>query len=217
MPRDDWYRHSMWSAAEQQDFFARLKRSRTAANKAQYVRIQASCLADAGHHRAAVELLDLLFRDFPERFELAQSHLQKALCLIELNEPERAITEFRASLQSQREYPNVGTTCWLRFPWFIVRQQLADLYDEALAVLEEFRSDTRLAFPVDRYRFAAVRALIAQARNDIESAREFAKVAIQCATAQHSGFRYHPDIGLVDKLDADVHNRLTALLGVSNG
>lgn len=213
MPRDDWFQHSTWSPAEQQDFLARLKRSRTAANKAQYVRIQASCLAEAGLHREAVELLDLLFREFPERFELAQSHLQKALCLIELNEPEHAITEFRASFQSQREYPNVGTTCWLRFSWFIVRQQLADLYDEALAVLEEFRSDTRLAFPIDRYLFAAVRALIAHARNDPESAREFAKVAIQCATTQHSGFRYHPDVGLVDKLDAEVQNRLMALVG----
>ena len=213
MPRDDWYRKSTWSAPDQQDFYARLKRSRTSTNKAQYVRIQASCLGEAGHHRAAVELLDLLFRDFPERFELAQSHLQKALCLVELNEPDRAITEFRTSLQCEREYPNAGTTCWLRFPWFIVRQNVTELYDEALAVLEEFRSDTRLAFPIDRYRFAAVRALIAQARNDMESAREFAKVAIECATAQHSGFRYHPDVGLVDRLDANVHNRLTALVG----
>jgi tetratricopeptide (TPR) repeat protein len=214
MPRDDWYRHSTWSPADQQDFFARLKRSRTAANKAQYVRIQASCLADAGHHHAAVELLDLLFREFPERFELAQSRLQKALCLIQLNEPQAAITEFRASLQSQREYPHVATSCWLQFPWFIVRQQLSELYDEALAVLEEFRTDTRLAFPIERYRFAAVRALIAQARNDIESAREFAKVALQCAAAEHSGFRYHPDVGLVETLDANVHNRLRALIGV---
>jgi tetratricopeptide (TPR) repeat protein len=214
MARDDWYRHSTWSATDQEDFFVRLKRSRTAANKAQYVRIQASCLADTGDHRAAVELLDQLFRDFPERFELAQAHLQKALCLIELDETDGAISEFRASLQCQRECPNFGTTSWLQFPWFIVRQQLADLYDEALAVLAEFKTEIRLALPVDRYRYAAVRALVAKARNDIVTARDFAEVALQCAAAEHSGFRYHPVVGLVDKLDPKVHCRLTALVGV---
>ena len=214
MPRDDWYRHSTWSPDDQQHFFGRLKRSKTAAHKAQYVRIQASCLADAGNHRAATELLELLFREFPERLQLAQAHLQMALCLVELGEPERAIEEFRASLQSQRECPNVGTSCWLLFPWFIVRRHAAELYDEALAVLDEFKTDTRLAFPIDRYRFAAVRALIAQARHDRENACDFAKVAIQCATAQHSGFRYHPTVGLVESPDANVHSRLMALAGV---
>lgn len=214
MPRDDWYRHSTWSPADQQDFFARLSRSRTAANKAQYVRIQASYLADAGNHLAAIELLDLLFRDFPERHELAQSHQQKALSLIELNEQTSAIAEFRASLQCQRDYPNVGTTSWLQFPMLIVRRQLVELYDEALSVLDEFRSDTRLAFPLDRYRFAAVRALIAQSRNDIETAREFAKVAIQCAATEHSGYRYHSKVGLVGSVDGKVHDRLRALAGV---
>jgi len=213
MPRDDWYRRSTWTAGDQQEFSVRLKRSRTQANKAQYLRIQASCLAEAGHHRAAVDLLDLLLRDFPERFELAQAHLQKALCLIELGDHEGVIADFRASLQCQRECPNVGTSCWLQFPWFIATQGRADLYDEALGVLEEFRSDTRLAFPLDRYRFAAARALIAQARNDFGAAKEFAKVAVQCAAAKDSGFRYHPDVGLVNKVDPNVHARLCSLSG----
>lgn len=124
MARDDWYRRTSWSAPDQADFFARLRRSRTNANKAQYLRIQANYLADADLDAAAVELLNLLIRDFPERFELAQAHLQKAECLIELDDREGAIAEFRLSLQGQRDCPNVRTMCWLGFPWYIVGQNL---------------------------------------------------------------------------------------------
>jgi tetratricopeptide (TPR) repeat protein len=214
MGREDWYRRSTWSVVDQQDFLARLKRSRASANKAQYLRIQASYLAAAGNHTAAVELLDKLFLECPERLQLAEAHLQRALCLIELNQHQATIEEFRASLQAQRDCPNVGTTCWLQFPWFIVQREDRALYDEALAVLNEFRSDVSLTFPIDGYRYAAVRALIAEARGETDSAREFAKVALQCAEMSFSAFRYHPTVGLVEKVDPRIHGRLAALVQV---
>lgn len=215
MARDDWFRRTTWSFTDHQDFHARLKRSRTQGNKAQYVRIQAGYLADAGLHEAAIELLDLLFRQYPERFQLAQAHLQKALCLVELGKFDSAIIEFRSSLQAQRDMPNVGTTCWLTFPLFIVRNELVDHYDEALSVLEEFRNDSRnvsrLVFPIERYHYWAVLALIAKENDDIESAEKFAKNAIENASLQHSGFRYHPDVGVVTNPDSIVQDRLIKL------
>jgi hypothetical protein len=45
---NDWYRKTTWSEADQADFFARFKRSRTPYNKAQYLRIQANYLEGVG-------------------------------------------------------------------------------------------------------------------------------------------------------------------------
>ncbi|HEV2948855.1 MAG TPA: hypothetical protein VGX70_15895 [Gemmataceae bacterium] len=216
MSRDDWYRRTSWSAADQGEFFDRLGRSRTSANKAQYLRIQATCLADADLNVAAVQLLNLLTRDFPERTELAQAHLQKAQCLIELREPQRAITEFRLSLQAQRDCPNVCTMCWLEFPWYLVRQNLTEYYEEALSVLEEFKSDTGLTYPIERYLYTATHALIAEARGDRDLARKFATQALQLEAQKFSGLRYHPNLGLVEEADSKIHRCLVALVGRSH-
>ena len=211
MSRDDWFRRSTWSAADQEDFFARLKRSRTTGNKAQYLRIQAVHLAEAGLHTEAVKLLNLMFREYPERIQVAAAHRQKAECLVQLGQPDGAISEFRSSLQCQREFPNVETGGWLEFPWFIVQCQLSDMYDEALSILEEFGAESKLTFPEERYKYCTIRAIIADARNDMQTAKDFSNAALQNASSQHSGFRYHPQIGLVRKFDNEIHERLVEL------
>jgi len=64
---NDWFRKTSWGEADQADFFTRLKRSRTAGNKAQYLRIQASHLEGAGSPeflRAAITLLDKMLTEF---------------------------------------------------------------------------------------------------------------------------------------------------------
>jgi hypothetical protein len=217
MARDDWYRRSTWSAADQEDFFARLKRSRTVESKSQHLRIQACHLAKAGLHAEAADLLDQFFREFADRTELAIAHLQKAQCMIELNRTEAAINEFRASLQAERDFPNSRTGCWLDFPWFIVRQRNAVLYDEALSVLQEFVSNSDLMFPIERYKYWTVLALISESRGDNATAKASAISALECEAMSHSGFRYHPDVGLVNKIDAEIHNRLVVAAGRQEG
>src|SRR5262249_12695215 len=140
MSKTEWFRRTTWSDADRDDFDARLKRSRSAANKAQYLRIQAGHLADAGHHAGAIELLDRLFSEFPERLELTQARAQKAKSLAELGEIEAAIEEYRAALQAQRDFPNVRTNAWLDFGWLVVERQLTDLYAEVSQVSQEFRN-----------------------------------------------------------------------------
>jgi tetratricopeptide (TPR) repeat protein len=211
MPKDDWFRHTTWSAADRQSFFARLKRSRSSRNKAQYLRIQAAHLAEAGYITAAIELLDQILLDHPEGSELAQTHLQKAECLVELNNLEEALNEFRSSLRAERSLANVRTSCWIEFPWFIVRQEQKALFDEALAILREFGNEESLVFPVTRYRYSAAQALIAEARGDKDNAREFARAALEYEKVGFSGFKYHPTLGLVEDVDPRIHSRLLAL------
>lgn len=213
MSETEWFRRTTWSDADRENFNARLRRSRGAANKAQYLRIQAGHLADAGHHAPAIELLDRLFAEFPQRIELARAHAQKAESLAHLRQTEAAIQEYRAALQTERDLPNVRTNAWLDFGWLVVERQLTDYYDEVSQVLREFRDERGLKFPAIEYRYAAIQALLADYRGDKARAREFARSALAESGKDHSGLRYHPTVGLVGSERNTFQERLRTLAG----
>ncbi|MGO8753301.1 MAG: hypothetical protein ACLQNE_45780 [Thermoguttaceae bacterium] len=213
MANQDWFRRSAWTDHDREEFNARLHRSRGAGNKAQYLRIQAFHLADAGLHAAAIELLDRLFAEFPERIQLASAHQQKAEALAGLGQTEPAIHEFRAALQAERDFQNVKTQAWLDFAWFAVENQRTDLYDEVSHVLAEFRDKSGLSFPKIEYRYWAVLSLIADSRGEGMVAREYATLALKEASKTHSGLRYHPTVGLVSSQPDWMEKKLRALAG----
>jgi tetratricopeptide (TPR) repeat protein len=212
MSKEDWYRKTTWSKSDKEEFFARLKRSRTNFHKAQYLRIQASHLQAINTEEMAyhsLELLDLMLKEFPEKSELSSAYLQRAECLITLDKIEQAIDEIRNALQSEREYPNVKTTAWLEFGWTAIIYQLSYLYDEALKVLNEFNSD--LIFPIDKYRWNAIHAIIDNAKGNKNVAKRFASTALEASSLVHSGFRYHPKIGLIQNPNTEIHSKLIKL------
>src|SRR5262245_61553605 len=134
MSKIEWFRRSTWTDQDREEFNARLARSRGSSNKSQYLRIQASHLADAGLHADAIELLDRLLTDYPEKIEIASAHLQKANSLRILGQTGLAIDEYRAALHAERGFPNVKTGTWLDFGWFVVENQRTDLYGEVLEI-----------------------------------------------------------------------------------
>ncbi len=213
MSKTEWFRRSTWSDADREDFNARLKRSRGASSKAQYLRLQALHLAEAGHHTGAIELLDRLLAEFPDSIDTAQAHAQKAESLAKLGQPEAVIDEYRAALQRERDFPNVRTNAWLDFGWFVVENELTPLYDEIARVLEEFCDEGGLRFPAIEYRYAAIHALLADARGEKTRAREFAQQALAEAAKDHSGLRYHATVGLVGSERNTFANRLRSLAG----
>ena len=76
---DDWFRKTSWTREDREDFFERLSRSRKY-NRAQYLRIQASYLAENGNIEllnAALELLEMLFTQYPDRTEMALAYASK--------------------------------------------------------------------------------------------------------------------------------------------
>ena len=193
MSKTQWFRRTTWSDADREDFNARLKRSRS--SKAQFLRLQALHLAKAGHHHGAIELLDRLFEEFPDKIQLAQSHAQKAESLAKLGQTQAAVEEYRAALQAERDFPNVKTNVWLDYGWFVLEKQLSQLYEEVGAVLEEFRDEGGLKFPAIEYRYATIQALLAETRGEKSAARNFAKMALAEAAKDHSGLRYHATVG----------------------
>jgi tetratricopeptide (TPR) repeat protein len=213
MAKFEWFRRTTWTEDDRAEFNARLMRSRGASSKAQYLRIQASHLSDAGHHAAAIELLDRLLAEFPERGELAMAHSQRADSMAALGNRTIAIDEYRLAFDAERAFPNCRTNAYLSFGWLVVEFGLSGLYNEVLAIFSEFGGDLELPFPVMEYQRCAVLAVIAEAQGDSASARDFAVKAIAAASLQHSGFRYHANLGLVKSQPKWMQTKLDAIVG----
>lgn len=213
MLKTEWYRRTTWTDSDREEFNSRLGRSRSAFNKAQYLRIQASHLAEAGLQVPAIELLDRMFEQFPEKSQVAAAHEQRAKCLASIGQTSQAINEYRAALQAERDFPNVRTDAWLSLGWLVIEHGMTDLYDEVLSVLREFETDS-MPFPITRYRYLTIQALIADSYGNNVEARDFASGAISEAARDHSGFQYHAKLGLVVSPPAWIAKKLSALAGM---
>lgn len=210
MSRSDWFRRTTWASEDEAEFRARLQRSRTPFQKAQYLRIQALHLQETGSEpllRAACDLLDEMIRDFPESIQLSIAHHQRAQCLLSLCEESAAVDAFREAFGARRRLPNVQTSAHLDFALFAVRHRRTDLYAEAWAVLDEFASGE--PFPANQFKLAGARAMIAHWRGERGLARRYAVDALNAAAAPESPFPRHRALGLVHnpdtKLLADLH------------
>jgi tetratricopeptide (TPR) repeat protein len=216
--KHEWYRRKTWAPKDREEFNARLARSRGSFHKSQYLCIQAGCLAEAGQHTAAIELIDRFFSEFPDqRTQLASAHVTRAECLNALGEVEAALKEYRAALRTERKFPHSRTDAWLDFGWLIVNRQLTDLYREAAKVLKEFREDEDededLIFPAREFRYCAIQAVLADARGDRKEAQHFAREALAQAKKKHSGLRYHARTGLVGNELKSIEGTLKTLAG----
>jgi|SRR5208283_3314975 len=210
---NDWFRKKTWSEADQADFFARLKRSRAAQNKAQYLRIQAYHLEGVGTPellRVSLALLDKMFAEFPEKTQLASAYGQKASCLAKLGEIEQAIANYKHALKTERDFPNVKTNAFIQFGKLVVENTLTRFFDEALEELKEL--DSRgIKFPSDVFQAFGIRSIIAAKRGETGKAKEFAKVALEAAAKAHSGLRYHSTVGLVRDKETPFYKSVQAI------
>jgi len=125
-----WFRRTTWSPADAADFGARLERSRSAFHRAQYLRIQAAHLHEAGTHplaEAAFGLLDQLLAEWPDESQLSSAHMQRAGCLIDLGRPEEALAAYQAALAARRVSPNFGNDAHRGFAELAVALRRDDL------------------------------------------------------------------------------------------
>ena len=195
MTQSDWFRKTTWSESDAQDFSLRLSRCRDNSSKAQYLRVQAITLADTGntqHVRTALELLNRLFSEFPEPFELSLAHLQAAQCHEHLGNTDSALEHFKQSISAQSLCPNRDSGVSLEYPWFVARHSIASHY----AAARELLARANVAFPVSAFKSAASRAFIAHEQGD-PNAGHHAAEALTASTLTRSQFQNHRELGLV--------------------
>lgn len=218
MSNADWYRRLTWTPADAAEFAERLKRSRSAFHRAQYLRIQAHHLQEAGRPElttAALTLLDQLIAECARDPAISLAHKQRAECLVDLGRSSEALDAYRAALSARRDAPGWQHDAHLGFAELVIALGRHDLYGEALVALDEFADEG--PFPVQRYSSAASRALIAAHLGDHASAAAWARRAIAAADQSESPFPRHRDLGLVKSVDPERHRRVELLAGADPG
>lgn len=190
MGRDDWFRNETWDSVTEARFFDKLRRAR---DKAQPLRIQAGYLKHKDP-RAALASLERYFT-VGDHFDRAQAFLAQAEAYPTLGEQEEALQSLRNALK--REFPNVKTQAWSRYALLVAERNLDHFYDERRE--KTSRKPVTLAFPPRRW-FSLERCMCSYRRG-----QGLHKDVVQCATAAlrfaelaNSGFRCHPDVGLVE-------------------
>ena len=186
----DWFRNQTWNVAVERSFNEKLRRAR---RKEQYLRIQAYTLASS-RPEVALKLLDQYF-SLKDDFDHAQAHVDRATALLALGRMDEAIVSYEAALAREVEFPNYQTQAYLDLPYLIATSGIRERYGQAMKLLE--RHEERLTFPIEHFKWHTARALIAAQSQDLVAAEAHALHALSAASRDHSGFRYHPAVGLV--------------------
>ena len=210
-PRDDWFRRTSWTDSDRQEFEHRLARARSG-SRPQYLRVQAVTLVQTGKLDlilAAQSLIERFLREYPDDWETALVYELRGQAQEAFDDIVAALDSYRRSMAAQRQRPNVQSHAWLRFGWLVVRRRLTGLYSETALVLDEFA--TLMPFPWERYRYHSIRAVVAAQEGHVSKAKEEAGLALAAAAATHSGFRYHPNLGLVSDTQDEIRARIEIL------
>ena len=203
MANVEWFRNKSWSASIAANFEAKLARAR---RKEQYLRIQSSSLAsefpDVAHG-----LLDRYF-ELPDQSDAAQAHVDRAKAFLAQARIDEALLAYERALFREAEFPRLKTQAYLELPFMVATRSLREWYVRARQLLDDHK--TRLMFPVDHFRWNTSYALIATEL--AEDARPYAEAALVAAAADHSGFQYHPGVGLVPISLLDVTRQLQEIV-----
>ncbi|MFN7924160.1 MAG: hypothetical protein U0Q16_28925 [Bryobacteraceae bacterium] len=181
---------------------------RRAREKQQYLRIQAWTLTES-QPEVALALLDEYFA-LGAHFDMAQAFVDRAKACLSLDQVDDAIRSYQAALARESEYASLKTQAYIELPYLIATRSIERLFPVALKLLWDHRQ--RLIFTVDHFRWQAAMAFLA-AGTDPGTAQTRAKLALEIASREHSGFRYHPTVGLVGPEHDGVLRSLSALAG----
>ncbi len=204
MARDDWFRNTIWNAEVEAAFMQRLRRAR---DKFQPLRIQAHYLEDK-YPKVALDLLEKYFA-LGEHFDNAAAHVGRAHALTALGETDKALMSYEAALERERQRPSVRTGAYLDFGYLVVKAGVESSYARALEVLESYKSEP--AFPIERYLAHGIRAILLWHFGRRHEARSDAALALKAVKENHSGFRHHPNLGLVENVDDWFFKRVSEL------
>lgn len=201
MSRHDWYRNATWNEEVAAAFELKLCRARA---KAQYLRIQA-CTISESHPEVAHLLLDRYFQ-LPDQFDAAQAHVDRANAFIAQGKVHEALSAYEGALAHEAAFPNLRTQAYIEFPYLVATREVHSQFPRARSLLDEHKG--RLMFAVDNFKWNAAQALIARALDEVDVTYRLARAALEAASQGHSGFRYHPTVGLIPNTLAEVQERM---------
>ena len=219
MGAEDWYRNETWNAEIEEAFEAKLKRSRGAFHKAQYLRIQASYLLRSEYENiqnVGVALMQRMINEYPtEESSTVFGHEQLGDYYLGKSDYQNAVRFYdfvNDCYKKDRKYRNC--TSWiadLKLADVILTTNLQDRFDEAYEICKNYRI-ADISLNSDKYYYFELSALICNVLGKKEEAKEYAKKALKMSRVTEPQFRYHKNVGLVDTSE----EQLTRLKKIAN-
>jgi tetratricopeptide (TPR) repeat protein len=183
----DWYRRKTWTKTDEEEYFAKLGRSRKD-GRAQYLRIQAFELIetkDTNLLTVAETLLNKILTDYPDnKFERSSTYYHLGEIYKLRGDYETALKYFQMALDFEKEYPKVITTSYLDFSETVIRAEKTELYDKVFQLLTEKINENSLKFPYQSYIMYSVMTVISEYKGDLEQAKKFSDLANKFARIQ---------------------------------
>ena len=183
----EWYRRKTWTKADEEEFFAKLRRAREY-GRPQYLRVQAIELIETKEKNlliVAETLLNRILNEYPEKLtEISQTYNSLGEIYKLREDYGTALEYFQKSLDFEKEFPNVITTAYLNFSETVVRAERTELYDKVANLLTEKINKDTLKFPIQNYIMYSVMSVISKNKGNLEQAKIYAMLAEKNATTE---------------------------------
>jgi hypothetical protein len=207
MASEEWYHNKVWNETVAADFEARLKRSRSAYNKAQYLRIQANYLldsADSNTQLAGISLMERLLKDYPEEdfsVVFAQEQLGDYYKRIgAYNKAEIYYCMVTENYKTKNTRSGTSGLADLKLADSILKGNMVDKLEEAYELCKDFPTES-IIFNSDKFYHAALSAHVCEKTNKKEEAKQYAKAALAYASIIEPQFSRHKTVGVVNATD----------------
>ena len=219
METEDWYRNTTWDKTIEEDFEARLKRSRGAFHKAQYLRIQASYLLgspDKNNQLVGLRLMERLIKAFPtEQFSTISGHEQIGDYFFEHGDFDIAEQQFRIVTdyyKNKKSRSGTSGIADLKLVDSIMTSNQVNKLEEAYKICREYPVNES-TMNSDKFYYASLAAILCDKMNKKEEAKEYAILALNLSKIIEPQFSRHKTIGLVKATD----KQLRILEQIANG
>lgn len=185
MAADDWYRNKNWEDTVEDEFEARLKRSRGEFNKAQYLRIQASLLLDSSNKNnqlVGLRLMNRMITDFPsEEFSVIFGIEQLGDYSFKTSVYDKAEHYFRIvtdHYKNKNSRSGTSAKADLKLAKTILNSSQSSKFNEAYKLCKDYPLD-ELTFNYDKFYYADLLAQLCDKLNKTDEAKKYAKIALE--------------------------------------
>ena len=204
MANDIWYINKIWNSEIEANFEARLKRSRGSFHKAQYLRIQATCLLDSVEKTTqliGISLMERLIVEFPtEEFSTIFGHEQLGDYYLKAGDFDKAEKYFRVVVdyyETKKSRSGTSGKADLKLAETFLTEGKSEKLQEAYSICMNYPK-SQLTFNSDIFYYAELTAHICDKLNKKEEAKELAKSAIEISKITEPQFYRHKTVGLVN-------------------
>lgn len=219
MNKHQWYRNTDWTQKIQEEFEARLAKSRSDYNKAQYLRIQGYYLQsspDPDIRKVGRDFYLRVISEFPEQdSQVSEALIGLAQSYENENDVANAEKYYRDSIDYDKELRQKNERIiqsYLLLPELIIKNKRSDQYEEALDMLTRWNGIKIMPFHDIQYRYCLAIARLATRLGFKQEAVFYASKALELneigKTPQLSG---RPTIGIVQTTQTEIRE-LQAIL-----